>query len=71
MLGASGRGAEAHSSGSICSGGPSAPDFLELIQGQNPGLFTDQWVLRHRQAIGNGTLLVFGIDGDSAGILAD
>ena len=52
-------------------GGPSAPDFLELIQGQNPGLFTDRWVLRHRQAVGNGTLLVFGIDGDSAGILAD
>ena len=34
---------------------PSAPDFLELIQGQNPGLFTDQWVLRHHQAVGNGT----------------
>ena len=51
-------------------GVPSAPDFLELIQGQNPGLFTERWVLRHRQTVGNSTLLVFGIDGDSASILA-
>ena len=45
----------------------SAPDFLELIQGQNPGLVTDRWVLRHCQAIGNGTLHRW----DSARILAD
>ena len=50
-------------------GAPGAPDFLELIQGQNPSLFTERWVLRHRQTVGNSTLFVFGIDGDSACIL--
>ena len=51
-------------------GAPSAPDFLELIQGQNRFLFTERWVLRHRQIVGNSTLFVYGIDSDSACILA-
>ena len=50
-------------------GAPSAPDFLELIQGQNRFLFTERWVLRHRQIVGSSTLFVYGIDGDSACIL--
>ena len=51
-------------------GAPTTPDFLKLLQGQNPNLFTNRWVLRHRQAVSNNTLMVFGIDGDSASILA-
>ena len=42
------------------------PRVIRLLAGQNRGIYTERWTLRHQQDTANGQLLIWGIDKDSA-----
>ena len=42
------------------------PRVTRLLAGQNHGIHTERWTLRHQQDAANGQLVVRGIDKDSA-----
>ena len=42
------------------------PKFIKLLKGQNSGLFTERWLLRHQRSTAGGMLLVWSIDQESA-----
>lgn len=44
---------------------PSVPEFTTLLKRQNAGLFTDRWVLRHRQTTPKGAFMVWHVDPES------
>ena len=44
---------------------PSVSEFTTFLERQNVGLFTDRWVLCHRQTTPKGMLMVWHIDPDS------
>jgi hypothetical protein len=41
---------------------PGVPKFLKLIQGQNPSITTNHWILRHQQQSEKGMLMIWHID---------
>jgi len=50
---------------------PGVPKFTKLLQGQNPRLHLDRWVLRHQQSSAQNMLMVWSIDKESADALLE